>query len=157
MDTWMKWTGGVCCAAVACALLELLHPSGNMKKAARCITALFFLAAVVLPLPKWTAPDISTEVQTAQTKERADALEQLMLRQMAQSVSDQIEQTVADRLHAIGVSPRRVTAQVTVRTDQTTLDRLEIELDRRDRVYESTIRARMSDLLGVDPQLIYAE
>ena len=151
----MGWTAGVCCAAIACALLEQMHPSGVMQKTAQCVLALFFLAVLVLPLPQIEWPSGAESLQTSETADRADALTALMRRQMVQSVSDTVEQTVRDRLKAAGVVPVRVSVSLTTDGDAVCPDGLTIVLRGTDRLYENTVRIRMRDMLGIEPDIRY--
>lgn len=155
MNAWMGWTAGVCCAAAACALLEQLHPSGAMRKAAQCVLALFFLAVLILPLPEIAWPDGSGAAQTAETADRADELTNLMRRQMVRAATEQVEQAVRDRLAEIEVTPVRVTAQLTADGDAVRLERLTIVLRSGDRMYEKTVRIRMQALLNDEPEIRY--
>ena len=94
------WASGVCCAAMGCAVLELLFPDGALQKAMRYVTALFFLAALVLPLtelspeqvrslPETTAPEVQDSVEAllrAQTVHIAETQLAASVREIAASV-----------------------------------------------------------------------
>ena len=71
MNDIKLWVLGACFAAAACALLELLCPSGKMQKSARTVTAIFFLCAVLLPagrvLKKMCIRDSSQSIEWLRT------------------------------------------------------------------------------------------
>ena len=157
MQSIRQWTAGVCCAAIACTLLEMLHPSGAMKKAARYVTALFFLAAMLIPLAQMDGALPSMEPNAASSaEEETQSLTELMERQTISAAEESIRQQAVRELVDIHVTPVSVSPVVEADAQRNyCLTRLIIRLQPEDVVYESTIRMRMQKLLQITPELIY--
>lgn len=49
INTVRAWAIGLCFAAVACAVLELLNPNGTLRKPMRLLIGLFFLCVLIFP------------------------------------------------------------------------------------------------------------
>ena len=155
VNTWMGWTAGVCCAAVGCALMTQMHPSGALRKSAQCVLAVFFLAVLILPLPTIEWPDFADTSQAAEADDRSSDLAALMRRQITHAAAQQVEQTVRSRLADIDIAPVRVTAQLSVNDDVLSVEKLTVVLHGSDRRFEKTVRIRIRDMLDTEPEILY--
>lgn len=157
IDSVRQWVAGICCAAVACTLLELLHPNGNLKKTARFVTTLFFLAVLVLPIKSFHA-DLSQLPQNNlnATTEQADAVQRLMHSQIIAAAEEQVRQTAHDTITQIHLTPLRIETKIERETDGTYyLSVFDVYLHESDRAYAATVRMRLYRAIGTEPRVLF--
>ena len=113
MNEVKVWVIGACFAAAACALLELICPSGKMQKSARTVTAVFFLCAVLLPAGKaLRSISLSAGGTVASVPEELSSRVAEQSRTVAQQ---SVQNLIRSLLGRHSVTPRQVL--VTVETD----------------------------------------
>lgn len=157
MNTLQQWVAGVCCAAVACTVLELLHPEGAMRKPARYMVLLFFLGALILPRGGSSADGLRwPETDTAAVSGVTETVEELLRQQTIRLAETRIAQTVRDIAASVGVTPAAL--EVTIETDPQgvyTLRQVRLTLAADDRMYEATLLRRLEVQLQQTPEIVY--
>lgn len=109
------WVLGACFSAAACALLELLCPSGKMQKSARTVTAIFFLCTVLLPAGRMLKNISLGSGELLQTVSVPEELSSRVAEQSCSVAQQSIQNLIRGLLARHGVVPKRIS--VTVETD----------------------------------------
>ncbi|MGI6261149.1 MAG: hypothetical protein ACOYJR_04840 [Acutalibacteraceae bacterium] len=115
MNDIKLWVLGACFAAAACALLELLCPSGKMQKSARTVTAIFFLCAVLLPAGRVLKNLSLNSGESLQTASVPEELSSRVAEQSRSVAQQSVQNLIRSLLGRHGVTPERIS--VTVETD----------------------------------------
>ncbi len=155
MQWFSRWTAGVCCAAIGCAVLELLYPHGIMEKPMRYVLALFFLASLVLPLSE-SVRNVLPEPETAPS-EVYNEVESLMQEQTVRLAEAQLASTVRALAAEAGAEPKWV--EVSVGKDsagQYQLQGIHLCLPEAQRPMAQPLARRIETQMGLRPQISYA-
>ncbi|MBQ9083322.1 MAG: stage III sporulation protein AF [Clostridia bacterium] len=150
------WAAGVCCAAMGCAVLELLFPDGALQKSMRYVIALFFLAVLVLPLPELSAETRRDPPETT-VSEVATGVEELLRAQTVRMSEEQLAASVREIAAAIDAEPQSI--EVTVGQDPDgnyLLTNIRICLPESQRLLEKTLAYRVEAQMNLRPEFVYA-
>ncbi len=155
MQWFSRWTAGVCCAAIGCAVLELLHPNGAMEKPMRYVLALFFLASLVLPLTE-PVQSILPEPETAPSA-IYNEVETLMQEQTIRLAEEQLASAVQTLAAEAGAEPEWVEVSVEVDNDgQYKLKSICICLLDAQMNLAAALSRQVEAQMGLRPQISYA-
>ena len=155
MQWFSRWTAGVCCAAIGCAVLELLHPSGAMEKPMRYVLALFFLAALALPLSD-PVRNVLPEQETVPS-EVYNEVEALMQEQTVRLAETQLASVVQTLAAEAGAEPEWV--EISVGQDhsgQYKLKSICICLPEAQRSIAQALSLQIEAQMGTRPEFSYA-
>lgn len=154
MQWFSRWTAGVCCAAVGCTVLELLYPGGVMQKPMRYVTALLFLAALVLPLSE-TVPGSLPEPEHTPSGIYSE-VESLMEQQTVRLAEEQLTSSVRKLAADAGVEP--VWTEVSIGQDdagQYRLQYIHICLPEAQQSMAVLLSCRIEAQMGLRPEFSY--
>ncbi len=144
------WVLGACFAAAACALMELLCPSGKMQKSARTVTAIFFLCAVLLPAGKALQKISLGSADTVQTASVPEELSSRVAEQSCTVAQQSVQNLIRSLLIQHNITPERITVSVHVDDSGTIgISRAVVLLNSADYAREQEIRSWISAELGV--------
>ena len=115
MEILRGWAFGVCCAAVAAGLIQLLLPQSSLGRVERVVTAAFFLCSLALPLVE-ALPSLAVEWEPFPQEEAAEISRELELL-LDQRLQDQVAQSLAsltgEKLEEMGISGGDVRIDIT--------------------------------------------
>lgn len=154
-----QWAAGVCCTAVACTLLELLFPDHAMKKTARYVISLFFLAAVVTTVTEFSGTMSNFPENTgSELIGSNEKMEQLLEKQTLSVAQESIRALAEKTMTQIGVQPQKI-EPVILRNESGAyeLERIIVYISGRDVIYEETLHLRLLHQLGIEPEFVYME
>ena len=145
MEGIKGWLWGVCFAAVACALLEMLYPSGNMQKAAKLVTSIFFLCALVVPVTQVRLDAAWLQNIAQQTSAEVYApLEEKLYAQSLELAQGNVERLVYTSLAQLDVVPIQVLVTMEMTDEQTVqITKTEIWLSADDFLKAQDIKNRV--------------
>lgn len=112
MEIARNWTVAICFAAVACTVLEMLHPNGVMKKSLRLAESLFFLCVLVFPLTQIDFDiDSIKHNYSSQVEANVEALSQILTAQSENAVKSAIAEAVKKELSKEGIETLEITVE----------------------------------------------
>lgn len=150
MNEIRGWMLGACFAAAACALLELLCPSGKMQKTARTVTAVFFLCAVLLPAEKALRSISLTSGGEVQTASVPAELSAQVAEQSCSTAQQSVQQLIRDLLLQHGIAPERIFVAVEADSSGAILIKsAQVWLSAEDYFHAAEIKAWVEAELGV--------
>ena len=134
MTALSEWAMGLCAAGVACAVLDMLSPSGGLKRVTGLLTAVFFFCCLIGPLGEvvgecrtWFSSEAiaQTEVDTS--------LDDAVIQQVEDLLSSTLKDDAASRMNAYGLSVKKVSVERDMsRSDSIYIKRVQVVFAKED-------------------------
>ncbi|MCI8649282.1 MAG: hypothetical protein HFG20_04115 [Anaerotruncus sp.] len=158
MDGIRQWAFGLCAAATACGVAQMVLPKSNLQKMFRMTASIFFLCCLLSPvaLAPISLDSAPREDLQRQTEQRAQQLRSAVEEQSGRIATEHIRLTAAEILETLGVEYEKI--YITIHEDDTdsiSISECEVELDSRYLPRHQEIRAALQQSLGVDVLLAY--
>lgn len=147
------WILGICFAALACTLLEMLFPGGNMQKSARLVIAAFFLCALIVPaasgLKGLKASDFMPDVQVDASL--SEGLASTINGQLLAAAQKNVERLAQNALQEIDLIPEKIRVTMDTGEDNSiVINKTEVWLDQEDKTRAYEVKTRLKSQLGLD-------
>lgn len=111
MESVRTWGVSICCAAVGCAILQMLAPRGGLGKLLELIGALVFLGCALSPLA--TLPSLDWQsvpsVPLSDTA-KSELLQAQLLRQIDEPLQQAVQREGAAALSSYGLAAEKIEA-----------------------------------------------
>lgn len=158
MESIRQWAFGICAAAIACGLAQLILPKSNMQRLFNITSSVFFLSCLLSPLA--LAP-ISLDLESAEemqreVQRRAKNLTSAVEEQTGEIASESIRIAAADRLAEMGIEYQKI--YVNIHADDEngiSISECEVELDESYLSRHDEIRTALMERLGVNVLIGY--
>ncbi|WP_368233990.1 stage III sporulation protein AF [Anaerotruncus rubiinfantis] len=158
MESIRQWAFGICAAAIACGLAQLILPKSNMQRLFNITSSVFFLSCLLSPLA--LAP-ISLDLESAEemqreVQRRAKNLTSAVEEQTGEIASESIRIAAADRLAEMGIEYQKI--YVNIHADDEngiSISECEVELDESYLPRHDEIRTALMERLGVNVLIGY--
>jgi len=158
MESIRQWAFGICAAAIACGLAQLILPKSNMQRLFNITSSVFFLSCLLSPLV--LAP-ISLDLESAdemqrEVQRRAKNLTSAVEEQTGEIASESIRIAAADRLAEMGIEYQKI--YVNIHADDEngiSISECEVELDESYLPRHDEIRTALMERLGVNVLIGY--
>ena len=158
MESIRQWAVGICAAAIACGLAQLILPKSNMQRLFNITSSVFFLSCLLSPLA--LAP-ISLDLESAEemqreVQRRAKNLTSAVEEQTGEIASESIRIAAADRLAEMGIEYQKI--YVNIHADDEngiSISECEVELDESYLPRHDEIRTALMERLGVNVLIGY--
>lgn len=111
MEAVKTWGTSICCAAVACAVLQLLAPRGGLGRLLEMLGALLLLCCTLSPLVTWDSGDWETllAVPLSDTGQ-SELLQARVMEQLDEPLQQAVQEEGAAALSSYGLSAEKITA-----------------------------------------------
>lgn len=158
MEQIREWAFGICAAAIACALAQLILPKSSMQRVFNITCSVFFLGCLLSPIV--FAPitlDISAQDEIhRQVEERSQNLSSAMEERTKEEATESIRLTAQRILEEIGVTAQKIYINVhDGGEDGISISECEIELDQTYFPRHDEIRTTLMQRLGVNVLIGY--
>ena len=114
LEAIRQWAFGVCAAAVACALAQLMLPNAGMQRVFNITCSVFFLCCLLSPVA--FAPislDLAAQEEIqGQVEERARRLEDSLEADTLRMAETNLRQTARQKLDQLGVEGGKISVDV---------------------------------------------
>ena len=100
MEVIRQWAFGVCCAAVAAGLVQMLLPDSSLGKLGRTVTAAFFICSLAFPLFQ-AVPTLTAELEPFPVEESQEVsrnLELLLDQRLQEQVQEALRTLTQEKL-----------------------------------------------------------
>lgn len=156
MDGIRQWAFGICAAAIACGLAQMILPKSSMQRIFNITSSVFFLGCLLSPV---LLTPITLDIQAQddlqrEIEEKSGQLSSAVEEQKQELASESVRQAAADALSDIGVLYQKI--YVNIHADEEngiSISECEVELDSSYFPRHEEIRKALNDALGV-PVLI---
>lgn len=160
MESIRQWAFGICCAAIACGLAQLLMPKSSMQRIFQITTSVFFLSCLLSPiaisLPSLDV--IPPEEIMQEIDEKSERLDSIAKEQGHDLATESIRHAAEDTLMDFGIKPNKIYINVHDDGDGgITISECELELDNSYLPQHDEIRAALHKALGVDIRIGYTK
>ena len=110
MEEIRQWAFGICAAAVACGLTQMILPKSSMQRVFGITSSVFFLVCLLSPVALVPLTlDITTQEEFQQEADRrADRLRLMVEEQQKDAISESVRLAAADLLEDMGVEYRKI-------------------------------------------------
>ena len=148
MEEIRQWAFGICAAAVACGLTQMILPKSSMQRVFGITSSVFFLACLLSPIAFVPLSlDITVQEEFQQEADRrADRLRLTVEEQQRDAVSESVRLAAAGLLEEMGVEYRKIYISIS---------ECEVELDESWFPRHQEIREALLDRLGVNVLIGY--
>ena len=152
MDSVRQWAFGICAAAIACALAQLILPKSSMQRVFNITCGVFFLGCLLSPvvLPSAAVELTPPESIQRQIEEKAGRLESAVEEGAQERATESVRLEAMRALRDMGVSYNKI--YINVHDDGQggiSISECEVELDRSYLPRHDEIRAALTERLGV--------
>ena len=150
MEEIRQWAFGICAAAVACGLTQMILPKSSMQRVFGITSSVFFLVCLLSPVALVPLTlDITTQEEFQQEADRREE-------QQKDAISESVRLAAADLLEDMGVEYRKI--YINVHEDGEggiSISECEVELDESWFPRHQEIREALLDRLGVNVLIGY--
>ena len=123
-----EWAMGLCAAGVACAVFDMLAPSGSMKRVSSLLTAVFFFCCLIGPLGEvigdcreWFSAQATADVPVE------TALDDTAIKQVEQMLATSLQADAASRTASYGLTVKKVEVERDMsRSDSIYIERVRV-------------------------------
>ncbi len=153
------WILGICFAGLACAILDMVYPSGNMEKSMKLVTAVFFLCAVVIPAAnRFGDFDLELARQASAGVSAPERLETELNRQIQKVAETNMEAALRNLLRErFSVEPAEILVTMDMRQDGSIeMKCIEILLTEADKEKQTEIKSYVYEQIGLAPEMYVA-
>lgn len=159
MQDFRNWAFGVCTAAVACGMMQLLLPKSGMQKILNVAVSVFFLGCllspVLLTLPQTDTGGASAELQSEITR-RSEELASELRDSGEQLATGTLRQTAKQVLEELGVENGKIYINVhDLPEGGISISECEVQLPPQYETRHDEIRAALMQRLGVNVLIGY--
>lgn len=161
MNEIRQWAFGICAAAVACGLVQLILPKSSMQRIFQVTASVFFLGCLFSPLAlsSLDLPQIELEQEqiTRQIEEKTARLQQAADEQNGQIATESLRTAANEVLDALGVEGERK-IYINVHDDEQdgiSISECEVELERQYMLRHDEIRTALLNRLGMNVLIGY--
>ncbi|MEM1483831.1 stage III sporulation protein AF [Oscillospiraceae bacterium PP1C4] len=158
MDTIRQWAFGICAAAIACALAQLILPKSSMQRIFNITSSVFFLGCLLSPIA--FAPitlDIAAQDEVnRKIAQKSEQLSSAMEEQTQENASESIRLAAIKTLEEMGISAQKI--YINVHDDGEngiSISECEVELDSSYFPRHEEIRKALMEKLGVNVLMGY--
>lgn len=154
-----EWAIGLCAAGVACAVFDMLSPSGGLKRVSGMLTAVFFFCCLIGPLGEvvgecrqWFSSGAvaSAEVDTT--------LSETAMRQVEEMVSAALFDDATVRAQTYGLSVKKVTVERDMsRPDSIYIKRVRVVFAKEDHPVPDTVVKEWERAWGTPVEVYYTD
>ena len=160
MDSIRQWAFGVCAAAIACGLAQLVLPKSSMQQVFNITSSVFFLGCLLSPIA-FSAIDVELipqeEIQR-QVEERAGRLSEAVEQQQEELATESVRLAAAETLDEMGIPYQKIYINVHVdEEDGISISECEVQLEDSYRPRHDEIYTALKDRLGVTVHIGYQE
>lgn len=158
MEGIRQWAFGICAAAIACGMAQLLLPKSSMQRVFNITSSVFFLGCLLSPMMFSVAlPDIPArdEIQR-EVERRSDSLSSVMEERTGEQASESLRQLARQTLERMGITPQKI--YINVHDDGEngiSISECEVELSESEFPRHDEIRAALMQSLGVNVLIGY--
>ena len=158
MESIRQWAFGICAAAIACGLAQLILPKSNMQRLFNITSSVFFLSCLLslLALAPISLDLESAEEMQREVQRRAKNLTSAVEEQTGEIASESIRIAAADRLAEMGIEYQKI--YVNIHADDEngiSISECEVELDESYLSRHDEIRTALMERLGVNVLIGY--
>ena len=154
MGSLRQWAFGLCGAAIACGLAQMILPESNLQKLFHITCSVFFLCCLLSPVilsPISWEPSVQEELQQ-QIEERAKRLSETLENQGIET----LRQTARGVLDELGIDGGKI--YINTHENETggiSISECEVQLDERYAPRHQEIREALRQRLGVQVLIGY--
>ena len=150
MEAVKDWVVGVCAAAMVCTLLDLLLPRGKTEKAAKLVTAMFFLCAMLVPVASgWKELDWEDVTEAGGEGLSMEELEKKVGEQVLEVSGRSMEESVAKALRESGIEAEKISVRMHIdREGYISMERTDIFLTEKDAGRKEEVRKKIEAFTG---------
>lgn len=160
MEALKQWAFSICCAMVACGIMQILMPKSSLERMFKLVVSVFFLCCLLSPfLLRSAALGLELrEYPQNDIEERASRLESVVERQWNGAAAGGLEKIVRGKLAEMGINDDTTTINI-ITNGQITNEPpiVEITLDSAYRERHNVLRGALMDELGLEVRLGYVE
>lgn len=158
MDSIRQWAFGVCAAAIACSLAQMLLPKSGMQRVFGITTSVFFLACLLSPVAIGGADfRLFSEHEIQQMIDERSALLDTRVRGQATALAaENIRITAQQILSEMGIETQKI--YINIHEDGEngiSISECEVELEERYFPRHEEIRKTLMERLGVNVLIGY--
>lgn len=160
MEALRQWAFGICAAAIACGLIQLVLPQSGMQKVFRVTAGVFFLGCILSPLVLPVAGDLDFTVQKeqmqAEVERRSGQLRMEVTESGNEIAVESVRREAARALEEIGIPYQKIYVNIHDMEDGgISISECEVELERRYAQRHDEIRQYLMGRLGVNVLIGY--
>lgn len=159
MDGIRQWAFGICAAAIACGLAQLILPKSSMQRIFNITCSVFFLGCLLSPValsPINLELSIGQENIQREVERRAQNLEAAVDETTRGMASESIRMAAAKTLEDMGISSYKIYLNVhDTRDDSISISECEVELDESYFPRHDEIRSALMEQLGINVLIGY--
>ena len=162
MEVIRQWAFGVCCAAVAAGLVQMLLPDSSLGKLGRTVTAAFFICSLAFPLFQ-AVPTHTAELEPFPVEESQEVsrnLELLLDQRLQEQVQEALRTLTQEKLEEMGIEGGDVRIDISTQQgaplDQEDLA-VEIALPEEYRFRHDELVQSLEYQLGIQVRLEYKD
>lgn len=162
MEEIRGWAFGICAAAIACGMIQLILPKSGTQRIFQLTASVFFLCCLLSPLalslPSMGDFTAGQEEMQAEVERRSKLLEGAVEERGKTLAVESIRGAAADTLEEMGIPYRKIYVNVHDDANNSiSISECEVELDRRYMERHDEIRAALMKKLGVNVLIGYKE
>lgn len=153
------WILGICFAGMACSILDMIYPNGNMEKSIKLVTAVFFLCAVVVPAADHLGHfNLELTQQTSAQISASEDLEEEVNQQVLKVAQINMEAAVRSLIQdQFSVKPLEILVTMDTREDGSIqMECIEILLTAEDKEKSAEIQRYIAEQTGIQPEMYTA-
>lgn len=150
MDAVRDWAIGLCLAAVACTMLQMLGPKGGMGRIFKILIAAFFICCLCMPLLKLkslenlTLPQLDGAVSSDQLQEQVNS-------QLSRQIDVSLKKVADETLENYGITAAKVAAETDTSEDGGIyITRITLYLDKQNIAKAIAAKQVMEQRLGTE-------
>ena len=155
MEELKQWAFGICAAAIACGMVQLILPKSSMQRIFQVTASVFFLGCLFSPLALSLPdlPDLKVEQEQLQRQieEKSERLKNVAAEQEQEIAIESLRRGAAETLAALGVEGER---KIYINTHEgedgrISISECEVTLESRWLPRHDEIRVALINRLGV--------
>ncbi len=150
------WILGICFAGLACAVLDMVYPSGNMEKSIKLVTAVFFLCALVVPAAgRLSHIDWELTKETSAAVTASPDLEEALNRQVLRASEYNLETAIKRLLEQqFQIAPQEISVTMDTRDNGSIeMKCIEILLEEKDKGMQEELKKYVQQQVGMTPEI----
>ena len=158
MDSIRQWAFGVCAAAIACGITQLILPKSSMQRMFTITCSVFFLSCLAAPVMLGPITlDIQDDYQIQmEIQERTQRLHFAVEEDYHQTATESIRKAAAQILEEMGIDYNKIYININTQGQNgISISECEIELNEKYFPQHDQIRQKLMDTLGVNVLIGY--
>lgn len=149
MQIIRNWALIICFASIACSMLEIMAPNGNMEKIMRFVFGIFMLCAVVNPLIV-TLQNINLDIKTDNKDYTIEDFTDHFDTKVNEVAIDNIKEIIISELNLIDIKPRKVDVFMDMKDkDCISIKEITVTLDKKNSNKQEEVKKVLEKKLGI--------